>query len=115
MLRFSHRAIGIQNGSEILFSDFDTGGVMWTGDGPRMVSMPVTFPTRFLTPPIVQLGLSMWDTAGSSNQRGDLSAENITAQGFDIVFRTWGDSRVARIRADWLAIGETTHHDDWDL
>jgi hypothetical protein len=31
------------------------------------------------------------------------------------VFRTWGDSRVARIRADWMAIGEVSGEDDWEM
>jgi hypothetical protein len=52
---------------------------------------------------------------GNTNQRADLRAEKITARGFDLVFRTWGDSRVARIRADWMAMGELTAEDDWEL
>jgi hypothetical protein len=32
-----------------------------------------------------------------------------------IVFRTWGDTRVARVRADWLAIGALPHEDDWEI
>jgi hypothetical protein len=32
-----------------------------------------------------------------------------------IVFRTWGDTRVARVRADWLAIGEVRGEDDWQV
>jgi len=31
------------------------------------------------------------------------------------VFRTWGDSKVARIRADWMAVGEVADDDAWDL
>ncbi|MFI0396060.1 H-type lectin domain-containing protein [Paracoccus jiaweipingae] len=115
MLRFSHRAVGIQNGRETLFSDFETDGPMWAGSGPRLVRRTVVFPTAFLSPPIVHVGVSMWDSAGDCNQRGDLSVEQVTAQGFDLLFSTWGDSRVARIRVDWLAIGETIHDGDWDL
>ena len=37
--------------------------------------------------------------------RADLTAENVSEKGFHLVFRTWGDTRVARVRADWLAIG----------
>jgi hypothetical protein len=51
----------------------------------------------------------------NSNSRADISAERITEAGFDVVFRTWGDTRVARIRADWMAIGELRHVDEWDL
>ena len=32
-----------------------------------------------------------------------------------MVFRTWGDTRVARIRADWTAIGAIIDEDNWVL
>ena len=48
-----------------------------------------------------------------ANQRADSRADGITASGFDIVFHTWGDTRVARIRAEWLAIGAVPHKDDF--
>ena len=64
---------------------------------------------------MVHVAISMWDMDGNTNQRADLSAEAITPKGFDLVFRTWGDSRVARIRADWMALGEIAGDDDWDL
>jgi hypothetical protein len=75
----------------------------------------VTFSERSATLPVVHLAMSMWDTDGDTNQRADLRAEAITEAGFEIVFRTWGDSRVARIRADWIAIGEVSGEDDWDF
>jgi hypothetical protein len=45
--------------------------------------------------------------------RAELVAEEITTEGFDIVFRTWSDSRVARVRAAWMAIGDMPFEDDW--
>ena len=47
--------------------------------------------------------------------RADISAAKVTPEGFVIVFRTWGDTRVARVRADWLAIGEAIGDDDWEI
>lgn len=88
---------------------------MWAGTGPREAKAKITFSERFRDAPAVHLSLSMWDMKGETNQRADLRAEAITDTGFDIVFRTWGDSRVARIRADWMAIGEISGEDDWDL
>jgi hypothetical protein len=32
-----------------------------------------------------------------------------------LVFRTWADTRVARIRADWTAIGAVRDEEDWDV
>ena len=88
---------------------------MWSGSGPRETRVSVTFSETFRDVPVVHLAMSMWDTDGDTNQRADLRAEAITDAGFEIVFRTWGDSRVARIRADWMAIGEVSGEDDWDL
>lgn len=88
---------------------------MWTGEGPRESRAPVRFAEPFRAPPAVQVTLSMWDTGSEQNQRMDLRAEAVTAEGFELVFRSWGDSRVARVRADWMAIGELGHADDWEL
>ena len=34
---------------------------------------------------------------------------------FDIVFRTWGDTRVARVRVAWIALGAVANDDGWDV
>ena len=115
MKRLTANAIGIDQGSTILFSDFEDGGKMWTGNGPREVRRQVVFSTGYRALPAVSVGVSMWDLDQKSNQRSDISAENVTRTGFDVVFRTWGDTRVARIRADWIAIGEVSDDDDWDI
>ena len=107
--------IGVQQGSRILFSDFVNDGAMWTGAGPREVRQLQAFDERFLEPPVVTVGISMWDIDHQANSRVDIAAENITATGFEIVFRTWSDSRIARIRDDWMAIGTTRDEDDWDV
>ena len=114
MKRFSG-PIGIEQGSTVLFSDFADDGAMWTGSGPREVRRVQTFDEPFKAAPAVTVGISMWDIDHNTNSRVDISAENVTAQGFEIVFRTWKDTRIARIRADWLAVGETRDDDDWDL
>lgn len=115
MRRLRTSLVGIEQGSRTLFSDVEHDGPMWTGEGPREVRVGVTFSERFRNAPAVQVAMSMWDMDGEPNQRADLRAEGITEAGFEMVFRTWGDSRVARIRADWIAIGEVSGEDDWDL
>lgn len=114
MLRFGHTAVGVQQGQALMFSAFEDGGPMWTDDGPRVERVGVTFPAPFRDAPLVHVGLSMWDIAVSGNQRVDIMAEEVTATGFTLVFRTWGDTRIARVRADWLAIGPAGHIDDFD-
>lgn len=107
--------IGIEQGSKILFSDFAHNGAMWTGEGPREVRLHQPFKEHFLGSPVVQVGISMWDIDHKSNSRVDITAEAITPTGFEIVLRTWADTRIARIRADWIAIGQVLGDDEWDV
>lgn len=99
----------------LLFSDFEEGGEMWKGEGPRQVRRAVSFDGAFLQPPIVTVHMTMVDMSNDAFIRADLQAEAITQNGFEIVFRTWGDSRIARIRAGWQAIGAVTNEDNWQL
>jgi hypothetical protein len=115
MMRISTHSVGIQQGSRILFSDFADGGAMWTGSGPRESRHAIRFAEPYHAPPAVTVGISMWDMDQKTNLRADIRAEHIDVVGFDLVFRTWGDTRVARIRADWLAIGPVRDEDVWDV
>ena len=115
MQRLVRGHVGVTQGSRILFSDFTDDGPMWVGEGAREHRSDVTFDERYATIPAVHLSVSMWDCDNQQNQRMDLSAENISETGFQIVFRTWGDSRVARLRASWLVIGALPDEDSWDL
>jgi len=115
MWRIRTHRMGIDRGTQVLFSDFQHDGEMWSGTGDREARSWVGFSECFLSPPVVQVGLSMWDVDQGANQRMDIAAEEVTEAGFSLVFRTWGDTRVARVRADWIALGEVAHDDDWDL
>lgn len=115
MKRMATGSVGIVQGSRVLFSDFADGGQMWTGQGNRESRHIVTFREAFADVPSVMVGISMWDLDQKTNSRADIAAENVTAEGFHLVFRTWGDTRVARIRADWTAIGPIRDEDDWQL
>jgi hypothetical protein len=115
MHRLDSLTVGIDQGALVLFSDYQDGGAMWTGEGPRELRRIVEFSTRYERPPVVHVALSMWDIDQQSNSRMDLSAEMVTEEGFVIVFRTWGDTRVARVRANWLSFGALRHEDDWDV
>lgn len=115
MLRVNSGELGILQGQEMLVKDFDTGGPFWTEEGDRMVRAQIVFPERFLRPPVVQLAMTMWDLDSLRNQRGDLRAEKVTAAGFEIVFHSWGDTRIARMRVGWTAIGALPDEDDFIL
>lgn len=115
MRRFSTHAIAVDQGQKILFSDFEDGGPMWSDTGQRESRHRIEFSRPFQSSPLVKVGLSMWDMDSKTNQRADIVAENIGRRGFDLVFRTWGDTRVARVRADWIALGEADSAEEWEL
>ncbi len=115
MKKFLTHPIGIDQGEEVLFSDFADGGYMWTGEGARERCMAIRFSEPFRSIPIVQIGVSLWDVDTSSALRAEVQAKDITPEGFNAVFRTWSDTRIARIRVTWTAMGEVKHPDDWDI
>ena len=115
MRKLRSRLLGVENGSVMLFSDYQHDGVMWTGEGPREFRKVIEFDEPFSSMPMVQVGLSLWDFDKATNQRADIFAEMVNTEGFALVFRTWGDTRIARARADWIAFGEVKDDDDWVL
>lgn len=115
MKRLDSHAIGVDHGDLILFSDFEDDGEMWKGEGPRAARRTVTFSERFADMPVVSLQMSMVDMSNDAYIRADLQPDGITETGFDIVFKTWGDSRIARIRVAWQAIGSLPSDDSWEL
>lgn len=115
MRRLNSSTVGIDQGDVVLFSDFEHDGDMWKGEGPRQAREAVTFAQSYMYPPHVQVSISMWDISNSTNIRADVQAENITTNGFDIVFRTWADTQVARVRVAWTSIGELPNDDGWEL
>jgi len=115
MRKLNKGLVGIDHGEVVLFSDFEDDGPMWRGTGPRQSRTPITFAAAYKAPPHVQVAMSMWDISNKTNNRIDLQAENITTTGFEIVFRTWKDTQVARVRVSWTAFGELPHDDDWAL
>lgn len=115
MRKYVGSLIGIDQGNEEIFSEFATGGDMWTGHGARERRKPVKFSQAFRSVPSVQVTLSLWDMDQGANVRADIAADKVTETGFDIVFRTWSDTRVARVRMSWMAIGEVASDDDWEL
>ena len=115
MRRLRSRLMGIEQGDTVLFSDFENDGEMWTGRGQRERRRRIKFSEPFHTPPNVQTSVSLWDMDASTVFRADVAAETVTENGFDLVFCTWGDTRVARARIGWIAIGELSDEDDWDV
>jgi H-type lectin domain len=115
MRKISSQSLGIEQGEVLLFSDFDNDGPMWAGEGARQVRQTVIFAEPFLEPPSVRVWLTMWDIAHTATSRVDIAAWDVQLDSFSIVFRTWGDTRVARVRAGWLALGPVRDEDHWEI
>ncbi|WP_322864984.1 H-type lectin domain-containing protein [Aquicoccus sp. G2-2] len=115
MKKIKSNCIGVAQGHDVLFEDFEDGGEMWTGTGHRECRKAITFKEPFRQVPVVQCSLTLWDVDSATNVRADIEAEAITKDGFDLVFRTWGDTKVARVRISWTAIGAVADEDDWKL
>ncbi len=115
MKRLQNHLIGVDQGEIQIFSHFQDDGPMWSGTGPRRAARSVRFSEPFRHPPAVHVSLAMWDIHASTNPRMDLTAEEVTTEGFTILLQTWGDTQIARARANWLAIGELPHEDDWNI
>ncbi|WP_372884073.1 H-type lectin domain-containing protein [Shimia sp.] len=115
MKRLRNHLIGVDQGDVSLFADFEDGGEMWTGTGPRERRKKVTFSEAYRAAPAVHVSVALSDMDSGPHQRAEAKAENIGHDGFELVFRTWGDSRVARIRLSWLAVGELPYADDWQV
>lgn len=115
MKRIQSHSLGIDQGDVVLFSDFENDGDMWTGHGDRERRQSVTFSQAFRRAPAVQVALSLYDMDTTPNIRAEISAENITESGFELVFRTWADSKIARVRIGWTAFGELPYEDDWSV
>ncbi|SLN23068.1 H-type lectin domain-containing protein [Ruegeria meonggei] len=112
---FTTHPVGIDQGEAVLFSEFSDGGDMWTGEGTRERSSTVVFSQPFRSVPAVQISVSLWDVDTTSALRAEVAAKDVTPEGFNAVFRTWSDTRIARIRIAWTAIGEVAHEDDWEI
>ncbi len=115
MKKLNSNRIGIDSGVTALFSDFAEGGEMWTGNGARERKVAVKFSEPFLSPPTVHTGFALWDISNAAGTRVDLATESITKLGFTIRFTTWGDTKIARMRVNWMAIGEVEDSDLWNV
>lgn len=115
MKRVASHLIGVDQGDLLLFSDYEDGGEMWTGSGERERVIAVAFSQAYRKLPAVHCAMSLLDMATGPSIRADVAARDITTTGFNIVFRTWEDSRVARIRVAWMAIGELHDDEEWQL
>ncbi|MBB5514103.1 hypothetical protein FHS89_000101 [Rubricella aquisinus] len=116
MRRFASNQIGIESGQRVLFDHFSYPTEMWTGSGARQVAQSVTFSEPFLEVPDVTIAITMLDQHGETNLRIDVRAEDVTVTGCTLIAEVWQDTRIARLRLAWRAIGPVADPDEfWDV
>lgn len=91
--------------SDELFNHVDDNRPMWAGDGDRRIEVTFQFAEPFREPPALTLGVIGIDCDQAHNLRYSVTAQNLTKTSFDVVFVTWGDTRIARASVSWQAIG----------
>ncbi len=76
-----------------------------TDDESRCFRVEVVFAAPFSAVPVVQLGLTGFDTDVRDSARLSLKATHITETGFQAEVWTWAGSRVYAVEFNWFAIG----------
>ncbi|GGA07497.1 H-type lectin domain-containing protein [Neptunicoccus cionae] len=88
-----------------IFNHVDGNEPMWAEEGDRAVKIKVAFAAPFQRPPHVTIGISGIDASRAQNLRFNITAEDVTREGFVLSFVTWDDTKIARASASWSAIG----------
>jgi hypothetical protein len=88
-----------------IFNHVDSNEPMWSGEGDRAVRVHIGFAAPFQKPPHITVGISGVDVSHAQNLRFNITAEEITREGFVLTFVTWSDTKIARASASWSAIG----------
>ncbi len=100
--------VGVQiiTGGGELFNHVTTNGPMWYEEGDREVRYKIVFTDSYQKVPHITLGVTGMDSSKAQNLRFTLVAENIDLEGFEIVMKTWGDTKLARASVNWSALGQ---------
>lgn len=65
----------------------------------------VKFKTAFKSIPQIYVSPNFFDIYSGANFRLNLYYQNVTKEGFQLVFNKWHDTYIHGIRGAWLAIG----------
>lgn len=72
--------------------------------GERSILVPVKFLTPFKVKPDVVVALTFVDSDKSTNFRINITADQITKEGFNVIVKTWYDSKVYHVEGTWTAV-----------
>ncbi len=79
-------------------------GQLKSGSGDRRMVEHISFDTPLDHVPTVYTSIAGINTDSDFNSRAQVFPENVTTEGFDLVFRTWGPSNLLFVSANWIAI-----------
>jgi hypothetical protein len=71
----------------------------------RLFRARVSFEQPLRSLPVVHLGMVGLDIGNEDAARLRLRAENISADGFDVVIETWLNTKIWSVSVSWLAVG----------
>lgn len=79
--------------------------VFWTDDQPSPYpdKQSVIFATPFHKSPTVSVGMDVADIFSGANTRYTVLVQNVTPDGFDIIFNTWGDTHIYKMGVSYIA------------
>lgn len=66
----------------------------------------IKFKQNFSKAPQIFMGITKMDIAGAHDARLRLTVNNLSNDGFDWAFETWGDTVIYELRVTYLAIGD---------
>lgn len=102
----SASTLKIQSGTTDNGSHKDGTWKLHQGSGERLLNLPVQFQSKFAKPPKVFIEISGLDVDETKNARAVVTAKNITESGFDLEYKTWSDTILYTVYANWMAFGE---------
>lgn len=83
-----------------------TNWTLLNGTGERKFITRIYFRDPYQKPPTVTAFLTGLDVGNDTNHRLTVKPVNVTRTGFDLEYKTWGDSHISSTRSTWTAFGE---------
>ena len=74
------------------------------GNNGRYVFHKVSFNTPYEKPPMVSLGIDLFDESSDAYLRIHTDIENLTKDGFTVRCGTWADTYIFKIRVRWVSV-----------
>jgi hypothetical protein len=78
------------------------------GTGERQMTVSVSFTKPFKVKPDVVVGITLIDAASGVGTRVSATADGISRDGFTVVVKTWGDSKIFGAQGSWVAVAPVT-------